>query len=196
MSTDGSFDALMARIGAGDPEAAAELHRRYVRRLVGLARTRLDSRVRQKVGCDDVVQSVFRTFIRRQTEGEFELDGWGDLWSLLAVITLRKCGHQVRHFRTEARDIGRELVPDLTGTATDSWQGIARDPTPSEGLVMAETVEQLMRKLTERERPILELALQGYKAREISGMMRRSERTVYRVLECIKSELQRLRDGG
>ena len=44
----------------------------------------------------------------RQAEGQFEVAGWNELWSLLAVITLRKCGHKVQHYRAACRDTRRE----------------------------------------------------------------------------------------
>ena len=42
-------------------------------------------------------------------EEPFELSGWDGLWSLLTLITLRKCGHQTRHFRAACRDVRRSL---------------------------------------------------------------------------------------
>jgi len=59
---------------------------------------------------------------------------------------------------------------------------------------LTETVQQLMSGLKDRERPILVLGLQGYTAQEISQQIKRSERTVYRVLEYVKKELKRQRD--
>jgi RNA polymerase sigma-70 factor (ECF subfamily) len=161
--------------------------------LIGLARTRLGERVRQKVDSEDIAQSVFRTFFRRQKEEQFELGGWDHLWNLLAIITLRKCGHQVRYFSRDRRDIQREVAPAIS--EHDSWQAIAREPTPSEAMKLAETVEQIMRTLKDRERPILVLSLQGYTAKEISEQIHRTERTVYRVLEFVKKELKRQQES-
>jgi DNA-directed RNA polymerase specialized sigma24 family protein len=146
MPPDSSFDALMTRIRAGDQGAAEQLHRRFVHRLIALARTRLQPRIRQKVDSEDIVQSVFRTFFRRHQEEQFEFDGWDDLWSLLAQITLRKCGNQFSYFKTQRRNVGREISPNAS-QGLDSWQAIARDPTPSEAMRLAETIELLMSKL-------------------------------------------------
>jgi RNA polymerase sigma-70 factor (ECF subfamily) len=186
----------MTRIQAGDQDAAAALHQRYVHRLIGLAREHLALRVRQKLDPEDVVQSVFRTFFRRQKEGQFDFGGWDDLWNLLALITLRKCGSQVRHFASARRDARKEFRPVLSPDDSDSWQAIARGPTPEETAMLVETVEQILVNLKERERPIFLLGLQGFTAREISAMVGRSERTVYRILEYIKEELERSRDEG
>ena len=50
-----------------------------------------------------------------------------------------------------------------------------------------------MQGLHERERPILVLALQGYSLLEISEQVRRTERTVYRVMRRIKDKLEEMR---
>ena len=66
MSLPDSFDDVITRLRDGDSEAATEIFHRFAARLIALARTRLDSRVRQKVDPEDVVQSVFRSFFIRQ----------------------------------------------------------------------------------------------------------------------------------
>ncbi len=71
MGGETTFDDLMARLNDGDDEAAAEIFNRFVRRLIFLARSRLNAQVRQKEDPEDVVQSVFRSFFTRQVEGQF-----------------------------------------------------------------------------------------------------------------------------
>jgi RNA polymerase sigma-70 factor, ECF subfamily len=190
MPHDPGFDALMDRLRHGDPAAAEEVFRRFARRLIGLARQRLDARVRQKVDPEDVLQSALKSFFVRHAAGEYDLEGWDSLWSLLTVITLRKCGYRARHFRTAGRDVAREVAPP-EDSATD-WQAVAREPTPEEAAVLAETVEQLLRGLDEDGRRVAELSLQGYTVPEISARLGRAERTVYRLLERLKGRLQRL----
>ncbi len=96
MQPDPPFTELMRQLRAGDATAAERIFRGYARRLIGLARSRLSENVRAKTDPEDVVQSVFRSFFTRQADGQFELATWNDLWSLLATITLRKCGHKGR----------------------------------------------------------------------------------------------------
>src|SRR5688572_29173622 len=144
MSRDPSFAALMERLRRGDPEAAQRIFRHFARRLIGLARERLGPRVRQKVDPEDVLQSVFRSFFTRHADGQYDLEGWDSLWSLLTVITLRKCGYRTRHFRAARRDVQREVAPGA-GEAPDApWEAIAREPTPDEAAMLAETVEQML----------------------------------------------------
>jgi RNA polymerase sigma-70 factor (ECF subfamily) len=183
----------MARLGAGDEAAAAEVFHRYARRLRALARSRLDRLLRAKVDAEDVLQSVYRSFFRRHAAGQYELEGWDSLWGLLTVITLRKCGRRVRYFRSACRDAGREVELASPGDASGvDFQAIAHDPTPSEAARLAETLEQVMRDLTERERAILALSLQGYTTEEVGEQVGRTERTVQRVLQRVRRRLEEM----
>ncbi len=176
---DPSFDDLMARLRARDDVAAAAIFNRFARRLIGLARARLDGRLRQKVDPDDVLQSVFRSFFLRHAEGQFTLQSWDSLWSLLTVITVRKCGAWADHFRAAGRDVGREVATSPAGDeAGAGWQALARDPTPSEVLALTELVELLMGGLDEGERLVASLHLQGYDVAEIVERTGRPQRTV------------------
>jgi DNA-directed RNA polymerase specialized sigma24 family protein len=192
MPEEPSFADLIGRLRDGDGEAADIVFRRFARRLIGLARGRLDARLLQKVGPEDVVQSVFRSFFVRHAAGQFDLESWDSLWSLLTVITLRKCGHQMEHFRAACRDVAREHPPPSPQGSVSSWEAIAREPTPEEAVLLTDTVEQLMAGLDGEHRQIAELALAGHTVPEISLQARLSERTVFRRLERIKARLRRL----
>jgi RNA polymerase sigma-70 factor (ECF subfamily) len=194
MATESSFEHLMTRLNAGDQEAADLIFRRYANRLIGLARMHLDGVIRRKVDPEDVVQSVFRSFFQRNAHGNWNLDDWDSLWSMLTVITVRKCGHRIGHFRARRRDIQREVAMQKKSDQSSSgWQAIAREPTPDEAARLSETVEQLMRELDERDRPVLSLSLQGYTIAEISAETGRTERTIYRAMERIKQRLIEMR---
>jgi RNA polymerase sigma-70 factor (ECF subfamily) len=193
MGQEPSFDILMDRLRQGDPAAADAIFRRFAHRLIALAQQRLDVRVRQKVDPEDVVLSAFKSFFLRHAQQEFELASWDSLWSLLTLITLRKCGHQTRHFHAAAHDVRREVTP--AGGVDDShasWQAIAREPTPAEAALLAETLQQLFDSLDPDGRRIVELALEGCKVGEIADRIGRAERTVYRTLERVKRRLQGL----
>jgi RNA polymerase sigma-70 factor (ECF subfamily) len=178
---------LLTRIKAGDQSAASELFQRFANRLVGLARQRIDSDLRGKVDPEDVVQSVFRSFFRRNEAGEFNVEDSNDLWSLLAVITVHKCGHQIRYYRAARRAAGKEQGGvQYTDDSHASWEALAHDPTPSNVAMLNETLESMLNSLEGRERQMLSLALQGLSIEAISEDVGRSERTVRRVLERIR----------
>src|SRR5262245_5432615 len=96
---DRSFDEIMVRLRSGDNEAAARVFNKFVKRLIGLARSRLDKGLGRKVDPEDIVQSVYKSFFRRHAAGEFDFSNWDRLWGLLAVIAVRKCKRQMRAYR-------------------------------------------------------------------------------------------------
>ena len=191
--TDDSFTVFLARLGAGDDESARQLFYRFASRLIGLARVQLDRRIRQKVDPEDVLQSVFRSFFRRQAEGAFDLQGWDRLWLLLAAITANKCKRWNRHFHTRGRDVGHEvslgLLSENSGNGQESPAG---EPTAEEVALLTELVEALLRGLPAESRPILSLALEGCSVAQIVEQAGRSQRSVYRVLSQVKETLERL----
>jgi RNA polymerase sigma-70 factor (ECF subfamily) len=196
MSQDAAFAEVMDRLRAGDQAAASEVFRRFASRLIGLARTHLDHRLRTKVDPEDVMQSALKSFFVRHAGGQFDLSSWDSLWSMLVVITLRKCGHKAEYFRTAMRDINREqAMSEVAEDSISSWQTVAHDPTPVQATLLAEAVEQILQSLgDDRERQIIELSLQGFTPVETSARVGRSERTVQRVLDRVRRRLQRMRD--
>ncbi len=99
----------MGRLELGSEQAATEIYQRFARRLIGLANRRLDVTLQPKADPESVVQSVFRSFFVRQAEGQFELENWDGLWSLLMRITLRKCGRRAAALHAECRDVRRAV---------------------------------------------------------------------------------------
>jgi RNA polymerase sigma-70 factor (ECF subfamily) len=196
MSEETHFGDLMARLQRGDAEAAEVIFEQYAQRLINLARKRLDGTLRRKVDPEDVVQSVFRSFFRRQADGRMQVGNWDSLWGLLVVITLRKCGRCLEYFRAARRNVRRETVPPEREDFGPGWEAMADDPTPSQAAMLAETVDHLMRSLEPRDRSILELSLQGLAAPEISARAGCTERTVFRVMNRVKERLLALQSEG
>lgn len=180
----------MRRLRAGDSSAAATIFDLFARRLVALARSRLTQAVQRKEDAEDVVQSALRSFFARHGEGEFAFADPHDLWKLLALITLRKCGGRVDYYRAARRDIGREIAPPAPEDSAAQWEPIAREPTPAEAAMLIEVTENLLRGLGERDRRIVELSLQEASPLAISEQVGCSERTVARVLERVRKSLE------
>ncbi len=188
---------LVARWQQGDQQAAGQLFRRYEEQLVALTRGRLSAKLAQRIDPEDVVQSAYRSFFSGARNGAYELERGGDLWRLLAGITLNKLRHQVRRNTTGKRAMGRER--DLAG-ADPGVLLRATEPSPVEAVALVDELEQLMRRLDPTHRRILELRLQGYNLEEIATQTERTERTVSRVLERVRDDLQaqqeRTQEGG
>jgi len=190
--TDDDFAHLFARLEAGEPAAAAEVHARYACRLIGLARYGLNSRIRSRMDGDDVAQSVFRTFFRRAAAGAFDLASEDALWALLAEITLRKCGRWNRLFAAAKRDTRREIRLSPEDEESFVVQPIdTREPSPDDAAILVDLVEQVLTALEGRDRLVCELRLQGFTPPEIAQRAGCSEATVFRKLDRIKDTLRR-----
>jgi RNA polymerase sigma-70 factor (ECF subfamily) len=195
-----SFDDLMARLRCGEGAAAAEVHRRFVRRLLSLARGQFEPWVRARADHEDVVQSAFKSVFARLERGEFTLDDWDDLWSLLTVITVRKCHRRGAALRARRRDAAREVTAPPGGNDTGSegaWEIPDRAPTPAEAAILAETLEGWLQGLSSRERTIVQLGLEGYTTQAIAERLGRTERTVRRAYHYAQERLcTLLAEGG
>jgi RNA polymerase sigma factor (sigma-70 family) len=187
---DEGFDQMIARLKDGDASAEPIVFRRYVQRLIVLAAGQFDEWMRDRADVKNVVLSAYRSFFRRNERGEFDLAGWQELWSLLAVITLRKCTKRRKFLRAARRDIRREVdwadASDVTAWLAD------RAPTPDEAVVLTETIELLFQAMTPGDRPIIELILMGCTTEEVARQLDASVRTVQRVRQRARRRLEQL----
>jgi RNA polymerase sigma-70 factor (ECF subfamily) len=184
MSPNTSFHDLQARLRAGSDSAASDVFHRFASRLIALARTRLDSRLRRETDPEDVVQSVFKSFFLHYADGKFELKDWGGLWALLVVITVRKCSRKNKRIRPPISDIGDHLsmIPD-------------REPTPLETIELLEMMDLLFKGLKrERDRQILTLHLQELTVPEIAKQVGRTKYTVEGVLRRVRNRAMQMWD--
>jgi RNA polymerase sigma-70 factor, ECF subfamily len=188
---DSPAQDLLARLRVGDEQAAAEIFHRFTRRLVGLARLKLGQSLRGKEDPEDAVQSALMSFFPRYAAGQFELASWDELWGLLARMTAYKCGDRIERFRAARRDVRREVSAPTADDSNPSWEFLTREPTPVQAVVVTEIIEELHSSLGERDRAILALHLQGVDVAASSTELQCSERTVFRVLERIRQQLER-----
>ena len=182
---------LVARWSRGDQEAASQLFQRYSNRLIVLARSHLPNKLSQRIDPEDVVQSVYRSFFVRVRDGQYDLKHGGDLWRLMVTITLNKLANEVKRNSRDKRAVEREhhfgSADQLLGIHASM---LAREPSPVEAVALTEQVDQLMRRLQPMQRSMLQLRLQGYTLNEIAAELGCSERTVIRVLQGIKQQLE------
>jgi RNA polymerase sigma-70 factor (ECF subfamily) len=195
MTRDNSFDDLMDRLRLGDPEAARHVFHTFAQRLIGLARSRLDTLILRKEGAEDVVQEALLSFFRRHARHEFNLANWDSLWALLTVITLRKCGHKIEHYRALCRNVFTEAAPpESSQESAHSWMMLAREPSPAEAAMLEDTLRQLLHGLDEREQRIVRLLLEGHSVPEISQKVGRSEYMVRKTCKQVRERWDRLCD--
>lgn len=190
MSEETSVE-LLQRWKEGDETAAADLFDRYVNQLCGLARNRLSERMQRRVEPEDVVQSAYRSFFRKAGENRYTLDKSGDLWKLLAAITINKLRGQVEFHSAKKRGVyAEESFAATSSTLGIGPTAIATEPTPEDASAVVEELERVMASLDPMKRTVFELVLQNKSESEIAESVQRSSRTVRRTLLEIRSELE------
>ena len=178
---------LLQRWRAGDEQAAEKVYDRYAGRLLELAKDQIGQRLGRRVGEEDIVQSVFRTFFRRVRDGEFHVDHSGTFWHLLASITLNKIRQKAKFHRAQKRDVRGEIYADLEQMA--SKEGACPFETDSVDLLMGELTD-LLHELNDRDREIVRLCLLGFSTSDIGQRVHRSRWTVRRVLDRVGNRLK------
>ena len=184
------FSSFEQDLRARKEDAVQELFSRFTERLIRLARGQLAVRLQTKEDPQDIVQSAMRTFCLRFADGQFTVGGWDSLWAILAKITTRKCLDRSERYGAAKRNIRREVELDSAAPYGPELELWSREPRPEDALLLAETVESLLKSLAnDRERNILELALQGYSPQEIGPQVGRTTRSVQRVLARVREHL-------
>jgi len=189
MPSEDSFFEVRARLEKGDEAGARQVFDRFAQQLISQARKRLSVRLKQKLDPEDVVQSAFKSFFRRQTGDEFTLQNWESLWGLLLQITIHKCNRWAEHYGAHRRNVRNEMTTSPTDRSARQWDAPGNEPMPSEIAVLNETIDALKAELDPIESEILTLRLQEYTVPEISEKVSRSERTVGRLLQRIRKTL-------
>ena len=176
---------LLQMYQAGQNRAATDIFDRYVARLIALARSRIGTQLQRRIDPEDIVQSAYRSFFVHAREGEYQLREAGDLWRLLASITLHKLYGQIEKHTAAKRSIHHEAPTDTPITATT-----VPEPSPAEVVAIIEEVRLVIQDLPPEERLVLTAYLQGHSNSEISRSLEKSERTVRRLLANARQKLE------
>jgi RNA polymerase sigma-70 factor (ECF subfamily) len=177
--------SLLRRIHSGEQEAATALYLRYAERVHALARSKTSNALAARLDPEDIVQSVFRTFFRRASEGHYDIPDGDELWKLLLVISLNKIRTLAGYHRAAKRDV--------TATVTMEAEAAAPSSSEEESLKILEMIiEETLSDLPEAQREMIRLRIEGHGVAEIADKTQRSKRSVERVLQQFRSRLGRL----
>jgi RNA polymerase sigma-70 factor (ECF subfamily) len=191
MNGDENSLNLLQRWRDGDESAATEIFERYVNRLCALARTRLSNRMQRRVEAEDIVQSAYRSFFRRAGE-HYTLEKEGDLWRLLAAITINKVRGQVEFHTAMKRGVySEESMAVDQSMIRVSPEVVSEEPNPDDAAILVEELSDLLACLDETQRSIIELSMQHLSVEQIAEEVHRSERTVRRTIQQGREELER-----
>jgi DNA-directed RNA polymerase specialized sigma24 family protein len=186
MSSDGSVTRWIGALQAGDHMAAQQLWERYFRRLVGLARKKLENAPRGGADEEDVALSAFGSFCRNAEQGKFpQLEDRDGLWRLLVVLTARKAAHLLRDATRQKRG-GAAVAADSEDEILD--QVLSREPDPEFAAQVAEECRRLLRGLGDAVLEAVALGrMEGYTVEEIAAQLGYAPRSIKRKLKDIRA---------
>jgi len=176
--------SLLRDFRKGEEDAATRLYLRYSARLQALASKQTSKQLASRFDPEDVVQSVFRTFFRRVSDGLYDVPPGEELWGLLLVLSLNKIRRLAKYHRAAKRDAektaGSEALSKIDVVAS-------YDETSLETLKMV--VQELLEQLPEKHRPVVQLRIEGNSVDQIAQESGRAKRTVERILSEFKKTL-------
>jgi RNA polymerase sigma factor (sigma-70 family) len=182
---DRSVSEWLEGYRGGDDGAAARLWERYFRRMVGLARGRLQVlRGRSAADEEDVALSAFAAFCQAVRKDRYpDMKDRGDLWRVLVAFTCNK-----------ARDlIDRETAARRPRAQGDAGLEQAAAPAAPPD-VAAEMAEQFQLFLTsvgdERMLEAAVLRMEGHETKEIADRLGVSPPTARRWLALLRAQLE------
>jgi RNA polymerase sigma-70 factor (ECF subfamily) len=186
------LDVWIVGLRQGQPQVLSDFWHHYGPMLERLADKNLGKGMRARLGPDDVVQSVCRTFFRRAQEGQFTFEDQDTLWRLLVAITLTKVREKTRYHMRARRGMQME-TPLAGGDESGAGLGLAASgPSPDELAEFSDLLEATLAGLDEEERQVLQLKLQDLTHEETAERMGCSERTVRRMLKKVQGRLERM----
>ena len=181
---------LVDRWRQGDEAAAREIYDRYVSRLIALAGCRISPVLARRVDAEDVVQSVYRSFFARTTDDRLSVQQSGQLWGLLAAITVNKIRAKARFHAADKRNVNAEAsVTSSVSCFGLAPNELAREPTADEAAMLAEQYRLAKSNMNPAQQRVFQLYLENQSVDDIARTIRRSARTVRRELEHIRNVL-------
>jgi RNA polymerase sigma-70 factor (ECF subfamily) len=178
----------LRRFRKGEPDAATELYLRYAERLHALVVGQCALDLAPRVGPEDIVQSVFRTFFRRVARGQYDVPEGEELWQLFLVIALHKIRSTAKFHRAAKRDVR----VTSTGVSDNLASGHLVAPDELARTTLGMVIDELLDSLPASMRPIVELRIEGREVEEIVTRTQRSRRSVERALQEFRTRLSDL----
>ena len=188
---DTSDRSLLRRLRHGEESAATTLYLKYARRLLALAQAKTSTDLAAREEADDIVQSVFKSFFRKASAGLYDVPAGEELWNLLLVITINKIRAKGNYHRAAKRDM-------RLAAGEQPLEAVASDEAGND-VAMAElqmVIDGILKDLPDKSAEIVELRIAGHEVNDIVARVKRSKRTVERVLQDFRERLRAKIDGG
>jgi DNA-directed RNA polymerase specialized sigma24 family protein len=203
MTSKGSITRLIGQLKGGDGAAATPLWDRYGRRLIGLARARLQGHPRRAADENDVALSAFDSFCRGALQDCFpRLSDRKSLWPLLARITICKAINLIireNRRRPHCGAVhGEESAFPMPATSWDG-RGFAQvegdELPPDVSSEVNDECRRLLDMLDEEQRKIVQRKVEGCTHEEIAQELGCAICTVERKVGIIRRLWRESRDA-
>lgn len=189
------FEDLLTRIAEGSDVAVWELLDRYSKNILRVVRRNLPADIRSKVDPADIVQSVWKSLLRKGKALEAVVTA-DQFIAYLAGMARLKVFETHRHFTAfQAFDVRREVNIESPPTG-ENWEARALPPlvdrtcqAPSSIVQVRDNWERALKKSGDRGQQIVQLRLQGLTHDEIADQLNLSKSTVRRVLQSLFDSL-------
>ena len=175
------IQGFLARIHAGDEDAARDLLTRYEAEVRLVVRRQLPRMLRSRFDSVDFLQSVWGSFFHRVRTAPTEFEDGRHLVAFLARAAKNKVIDEFRKAGSQKQDMRREEPIWSDGDKPRELAGVME--TASQVAEAREAFDHLRNLVPEERRAILELKAEGLSSKEIGDRLGISERTVQRVLE-------------
>ncbi len=179
---------FIARIQAGDEEAARELLTRYEAEVRLVVRRQLPRLLRSRFDSLDFLQSVWGDFFQKVRAGGADFENSRHLVGFLARAAKNKVIDEYRRAGSQKQDMHRE--ESIWSEGERPRELTAPGETASQVVEAREAFDRLLDLVPEDRRQLLQLKAQGLSSREIGDRLGISERTVQRVLEDLRRRVQ------
>lgn len=155
---------------------AAEFYSRYVEQLMRLVKANLAERFSRRIDPVDVTQSVFNTWFKRIEDQRITVESEEEIAKLLMTIALCKVRNKVAFHDRKKRAVGQATSQE------GDYVEQSTEPTAEDAAEYSELLEELHKKLGDKESRTLELKLAGNTNVEIAVELGCSEKSVQRYM--------------
>ncbi len=192
MIHDDDFADLMDRAVSGDPAAIGDLVARFEPEVRMMVRSRLPRKLRTRYDSLDFVQAVWTSFLPELLEHPRDFDSVEHFRKFLAGMVRNKVYEQHRRLtRTAKYNVTREQSLYVRrGDREVLRDVVSTEPSPSEEAQGHDRLEQLIAGRSPLEVAVVTLRKQGMTHDEIAARTGMSERSVRRIIESVRSQME------
>lgn len=161
------FERLLAEAALGSEQAQQTLTERYAKQVRIVARVLLGPQLRQHFDSMDLLQSVHRSILVGLRMERYQFSSPEKLVALACSVLRRKVAKKWRHYRRQV-SLGKTPQGDLI-SLTQLLSAVSnRETDPALIAQFDDQLAELCRRLSEPERLMLEMRLDGYSNHEVA----------------------------